>query len=434
MGQKDIVAQILAHIPTIDWSRSSTPVSLFETTIRYMGGMLSGYDLLSGPLAHLADDAAHVEALLRQSVHLANNLSFAFDTPSGVPYNLLDLSTGQALDEPTGLATAGTLILEWTRLSDLTGDPVYAALVARAEAHLLAPKPASAEPYPGLLGMKLDPVSGRFLDAFGGWIGGADSFYEYLLKMWIYDPARFGALKDRYILAADSTMTFLASRPLTRPDLLFVAAFNGTRKFLTSSHLACFHGGNFILAGQTLRVQRYLDFGLALVDGCRATYAASATQIGPEVFGWNPASVPRDQEDFFARNGFYILAPGYQLRPEVIESYYYAFCATGDVKYREWAWEAFVAINKTARVGSGYSTVVDVGVENDSARGVRWTDMMESFWFAEVLKYSYLVQADDEAPWQVAADGRNTWVWNTEAHPVKVVAAARGREYGETAG
>lgn len=52
MQQWDIVTQITDYIPTIDYSTSvpGITVSLFETTIRYIGGMLSGYDLLTGPL------------------------------------------------------------------------------------------------------------------------------------------------------------------------------------------------------------------------------------------------------------------------------------------------------------------------------------------------------------------------------------------------
>lgn len=53
----EIVNQIVNYIPTIDYSQSrpaDEQVSLFETTIRYLGGMLAGYDLLKGPLAGLA--------------------------------------------------------------------------------------------------------------------------------------------------------------------------------------------------------------------------------------------------------------------------------------------------------------------------------------------------------------------------------------------
>lgn len=44
MGKTDVVEQILDYVPTIDFSVSynDTVVSLFETTIRYLGGLLSG--------------------------------------------------------------------------------------------------------------------------------------------------------------------------------------------------------------------------------------------------------------------------------------------------------------------------------------------------------------------------------------------------------
>ena len=43
MGEHDIVAQILDFVPTIDFDRDNNhPVSVFETTIRYLGGLLSG--------------------------------------------------------------------------------------------------------------------------------------------------------------------------------------------------------------------------------------------------------------------------------------------------------------------------------------------------------------------------------------------------------
>jgi mannosyl-oligosaccharide alpha-1,2-mannosidase len=58
MGEKEAVNDILTHIKQIDWNdpkqsdedppnNPSPYVSLFETTIRYLGGMLSGYDLLN---------------------------------------------------------------------------------------------------------------------------------------------------------------------------------------------------------------------------------------------------------------------------------------------------------------------------------------------------------------------------------------------------
>lgn len=414
MGERGIVNQIIDHIPHINWSNTPTQVSLFETTIRYLGGMLSGYDLLRGPLADLADKPEKVDALLAQSINLANNLSYAFETPSGMPWNGLDFSTRGHDGDTTGLAVAGTLILEWQRLADLTGNKTYSELVWKAEKYLLSPTPHSSEPFPGLVGTNINVTTGAFLDASGGWIGGADSFYEYLIKTYVYNRS-YTYLRDRWIAAADSTIRYLTSHPDPRPDLTFVATYDGTTIQATSEHLACFDGGNLILGGQVLHQQKYIDYGLELVNGCHATYTQTATRIGPEIFAWNASNVPANQSAFFNTTGFYITSPGYQLRPEVIESYYYAYRATSDPKYQDWAWEAFLAINETTRVGSGYSSVSNVNVEG----GGNHTDFQESFWFAEVLKYSYLIQAG-EAEWQVGKDGVNEWVYNTEAHPVKV--------------
>ena len=110
--------------------------------------------------------------------------------------------------------------------------------------------------------------------------------------------------------------------------------FLGGQLRLQSQHLACFNGGNFILGGQVLGRQDVVDFGLELVEGCYQTYHTTATKIGPETFGWDDTLVPDDQKEFYDENGFYINNSGYNLRPEVIESYYYAHRATGDPKVR----------------------------------------------------------------------------------------------------
>lgn len=41
-----IVNTILEYIPTIDYDVTTEQVSLFETTIRYLGGMLAGNEFL----------------------------------------------------------------------------------------------------------------------------------------------------------------------------------------------------------------------------------------------------------------------------------------------------------------------------------------------------------------------------------------------------
>ncbi|KAI1102889.1 glycoside hydrolase family 47 protein [Jackrogersella minutella] len=435
IGNQDVINQIVDHIGTINFNATapeSTNVSLFETTIRYLAGLLSGYDFLTGPLKQYAKDQASVDKILEQAIALADILSVTFDTPSGVPINtLLYSSDGYHVgsDTTNGIATIGTLVLEWTHLSDITGDDKYATLSQKGEEYLLNVRnPDVGEPYPGLLGTDVNIADGTFADSSGGWNGGTDSFYEYLIKMYVYDQDRFGAYKDRWTAAVDSSIQYLASHPTTRPDLTFLAAYDGKDQLsFVSTHLACFDGGNFILGGLTLDNDQYTQFGLDLVEACHDTYTATVTQIGPEVFYWqdgnvpvnasNNAPPPTNLSEFYASAGFWI-PPGdgdYVLRPEVVESFYYAYRATGDTKYQDWAWDAFLAINATCSAGAGFSGITDVNV----AGGGSFDDFQETFWFAEVLKYSYLIQADD-AEWQVNAGHDNTWVFNTEAHPLLV--------------
>jgi mannosyl-oligosaccharide alpha-1,2-mannosidase len=42
MQLPDVVNTIIDYVPKIDFDTTSDQVSLFETTIRYLGGMLSG--------------------------------------------------------------------------------------------------------------------------------------------------------------------------------------------------------------------------------------------------------------------------------------------------------------------------------------------------------------------------------------------------------
>ncbi len=199
--------------------------------------LTSAYDLLTGPLKCHFNGTSQAAQVLSQAKRLADNLKVAFDTPSGIPDNDLFFSPPRKSGSTTnGIATIGTLVMEWTRLSDLTGDPEYAQLTQKAEEYLLRPQPALGEPFPGLLGTNVNITNGKFLDGSGGWVGGDDSFYEYLIKMYLYDPSRFGEYKDRWIAAADSSIEHLASHPSTRHELTFLAMYSGKTPQFVSEH------------------------------------------------------------------------------------------------------------------------------------------------------------------------------------------------------
>ncbi|KAF4122118.1 mannosyl-oligosaccharide alpha-1,2-mannosidase [Geosmithia morbida] len=423
LEDEESVNQILDFVPTIDFTTTAEPgdISLFETNIRFFGGLLSAYDLLSEPrYAKLVRDGSHVGACLDQARSLADSLKFAFDTPTGIPDPVVRLNPDRRRSGATvnNVAEAGTLILEWTRLSDLTGDRQYADLARRAESYLISPKPASAEPWPGLTGTFVSIANGSFTSDGGGWGGYTDSFFEYLIKMYLYDPDDFSPYKDRWVAAAESTMEHLASHPRSRNDLTFLADYEGQVTISRSTHLASFAGGNFILGGILLDEQRYIDFGLAVAESYFETYRSTATGIGPEAFAWtSDETAHRDGDvDVDADAGFWATSPSYILRPETVESLYYSYRVTGDPKYQDMAWEAYRSIDAATGLRSG----AHAGLQNVTVQDGGYVDKMESFWLAETLKYLFLTFDVDSEDLQVRGDGGNKWVYNTEAHPVKI--------------
>ena len=103
-------------------------VSLFETNIRALGGLLSAHAFAADPalglLAEPYPEAYH-GGLLPLALDLGERLLPALHTPSGIPYGSINLRHGVAHNESTVTCTAaaGTLVLEFGALSRLTGDP-----------------------------------------------------------------------------------------------------------------------------------------------------------------------------------------------------------------------------------------------------------------------------------------------------------------------
>lgn len=94
------------------------------------------------------------------------------------------------------------------------------------------------------------------------------------------------------------------------------------------------------------------------------------------------------QSQFYDDHGFYITAPDYILRPEVLESNFYAWRVTGDTKYQDRAAQAVQSFQKYLRVQSGgYAGLDDV---DDNSKSRVMIDDTPSFWFGEVLKYLYV--------------------------------------------
>ncbi|KAG8980586.1 hypothetical protein FRB90_007618 [Tulasnella sp. 427] len=111
------------------------------------------------------------------------------------------------------------------------------------------------------------------------------------------------------------------------------------------------------------------------------------------------------------KRDYWLRRPENALRPEVVESLYILWRTTNDAKWREKGWqvcEAIIDEGGHSRTPSGaYSTVRNV----DSVP-VRWTDSTPSWFFAETLKYCFLLTSSaDLLP-------LDRYVFNTQGHPV----------------
>lgn len=164
-------------------------------------------------------------------ITLGDVLSCAFDSPSGVPHDWVDPALCQS-DKGTQntIAGAGTMILEFARLSDITGDQKYVELAQKAENYLLEPQPASGEPYPGLLGSFISVENGQIIGSQGSWGALADckTCTRYPSNQFRTDPLQLSmSICSKHIYTTAICTSFIWSDGLSRR----------TRRFSSSDHI-----------------------------------------------------------------------------------------------------------------------------------------------------------------------------------------------------
>ncbi|KAK9374050.1 glycoside hydrolase [Lipomyces chichibuensis] len=447
-------------VSTLDFEKNDgTLVDPFETTIRYLGSLVSAVDILdSGTLVGpIPRQSRYRENILQKAIKLADKLAPAFDSPLGIPWPRVNFTAHLGVHEPDALgdvrlsrdispavtpARIGSNWLEYYRLSQQAMDPVYSHNATRAWASLVWNR--NEETFDGLIDSPMDSFSGFSLDHTVALGAGHDSYYEYLIKAAQLAPRDKHASRysKRWEQAMTSTMERLAFRG-TPPDsyradgrrsdigYLFIAQYFDGTYLNEMGHLTCYLAGNLILGGKYLQRNDLLEFGLELLETCHATYI-TATGLGPESFVWEPPrrdpsdqlldggyervrwaiSAPGSHEQEQVRKlGFWVSDARYFLRPEVIEGYFYAYRITGDPKYQNWAWSAFEGLRKFCKAQYGYGEIQDVTLPDGGGTTV---DSSESFFLAETMKYLFLIFDD---PDRLSLD---EWVFSTEAHPFRI--------------
>lgn len=216
----------------------------------------------------------------------------------------------------------------------------------------------------------------------------APAFYEYLLKAYIYNSGDYGFYLDRWLVAADSTIKSIGSHPYGHPELTFLSSWDSTSTHKRMESLSWFAGGSFIFGGMVTDNQTLVDYGLSIADAAGAVYMMTKTGLGAEFVTWKTECKAGKRCN--PKSSIQIADGKFRLRPEVLETWYHAYRATKNPKYREWSWAAFEAINRHCRTDSGFSGIDNVNAVDGGGK----TDVQESFIFAEVLKYLYLTHVE----------------------------------------
>ncbi|OAQ65941.1 glycosyl hydrolase family 47 protein [Pochonia chlamydosporia 170] len=433
MGLRDEFNEAVAAVAKIDFGNStSNRVNIFETNIRYLGGLLAAYDL------------SNSDVLLTKAVELGNLIYAGFNTPDHMPVDFIDFEaakrgTGLEVEEWVVSASPGTLSLEMTHLSQITGDDKYYDAVARVmqEFHKQQPKTKLPGLWPIWVSMRSLDLSNRIEFSLGS---SADSLYEYLPKMY----ALLGGQEPMYETMTKSFMNAATTHMFFRPmlpggeDILIAGNINVESDGSSpldpeSEHLACFIAGTMALGGRLMGQPGDVETGAKLAKGCAYVYNAFASGLMPERYNmvpcepilaancawdekrWIEEQQMRDEWKPHLPKGFTTAKdPRYLLRPEAIESLFILYRITGERSYQDTAWKMFQAVHKAAKTKYGHAAVRDVTrVFDEESRQQNLEDYMESFWFAETLKYFYLIFSPPDL---IDLD---EFVLNTEAHPFR---------------
>lgn len=192
------------------------------------------------------------------------------------------------------------MTLEFTRLSQLTGDAKYFDAVQRVTD--MFERHQNETFISGLFPRSIDPVDECFdHDGTFTFGAGADSLYEYFPKQHMLLGGAVDQYQHLYERAIEAGKKHLFFRPLNPQgqDILIsgtvIANSAGdTRLVPEGEHLACFVGGMVGIGSQIFNRPKELDIARKLVDDCIWAYDCMPSGIMPEIFSVRPCTDSND--------------------------------------------------------------------------------------------------------------------------------------------
>ncbi|XP_053623709.1 ER degradation-enhancing alpha-mannosidase-like protein 3 [Plodia interpunctella] len=364
-------------------------VSVFETNIRVVGGLLSAHVIATSLQPEVPVLQWYSGELLAMAEDLGRRLLPAFNTSTSIPHanvNLRHGIRGMSESRETCTACAGTMILEMAALSRLTGNPIYEQKAHKAMDRLWRIRHRTSD----LMGTVINIHSGDWVRKDSGVGAGIDSYYEYCLKAYILlGDEKYLARFNRHY---NAVMKYISRGPVMlavhmhRPHLQ-------SRNFMDA--LQAFWPGLQVLLGDVQPAVETHEMLYQVMQ--RHTFI-------PEAF----------TSDFQVHWGHH------PLRPEFLESTYFLHRATGDDHYLHVGRAVLKALQQHARVPCGYAAVNDV-------RTRLHEDRMDSFVLAETFKYLYMLFGEDrDLPVKL-----EDYLLTTEAHflPLSLATAGKNVSY-----
>lgn len=220
-------------------------VSVFETNIRMVGGLLSAHILAEYLQKHADTMHWYKGELLEMSRELGYRLLPAFNTSTGIPHARVNLRLGMKdpmlkKSRETCTACAGTILLEFAALSRLTGDPIFEVRAHAAMDALWKLRHRGSD----LMGTVLNVHSGDWVRRDSGVGAGIDSYYEYLFKSYVLlgDDKYLARFNRHY----NAVMKYVSEGPMLL-DVLMHRPHAKSKNFMDS--LLAFWPGLQVLSG-----------------------------------------------------------------------------------------------------------------------------------------------------------------------------------------
>ncbi len=335
-------------------------VKTYEVYQRILGGLLCMYQY------------THNQLILNKAEDFGKRLLPAFNSKTGIPYYYINLKTGEGKGDTVNVAEGASYLFEMGILSYYTKNPVFYQAGKKAERAIFSRRSKL-----DLVGEIIDIQTGKWLSERSHTGAYIDSYYEYMYKsLLLFNDPEIKIMWDKSITAINKYI-----RDETDSTLWYAQVNMHTGKKLNA----------------------YINVWDAFFPGLLALSgdlkSASKNQNTWDKL-WNKYSMLPERYNYDTGE---VINPRYTLNPENIESAYYLYQYTKDIKYKKRVLKYYQDLYKFCRTDIAYTTITDVETKTKG-------DVMETFFIAETMKYIYLTFTDPKS------FSIKDYVFTTEAH------------------